>query len=158
MEFANNVKKRETEKELEIEGRTFVIKKFDPLLGNYVALQVVTFILPFGLGDMLNKQMGKGTESSSAIPTAGSSNAKMMGKAEFLELQRDILSVCYERLPGGLTPVVRENGTYGISDFTSTIALQLLIGSIAFNLSDFFVGAGSIGELTEDSGSTFVSM
>ena len=89
----------------------------------------------------------------------GNSSNKMMGKQEFLDLQRDILSVCFEKLPAGETPVVRENGTYGISDFTASIALQLLIGSIAFNLTDFFGVLPSTSNLTsEESNSSFVSM
>ena len=61
-----------------------------------------------------------------------------MSKKDFLELQRDILSVCSEVLPAGDTPVVREDGTYGIIDFTSQIAIQLLIAIVTFNFSDFF--------------------
>lgn len=150
MENVVNVKKRETKKELEIDGRTFVIYKFDPLLGNYVALQVLSLTLPFGISDKINDAVGM---------KVGNSSNKMMGKQEFLDLQRDILSVCFEKLPAGETPVVRENGTYGISDFTASIALQLLIGSIAFNLTDFFGVLPSTSNLTsEESNSNFVSM
>lgn len=138
-----NLKKREITKEIEIDGRTFLIKKFDPLMGNYIAMKLFTMVLPFGIGDMLKKEV-KGSEK---LPTA-TSNAPQMSKADFIEFQQDVLSVCYEVLKGDTAPVVRDNGTYGISDFTSKIALQLLIGSIAFNFSDFFDGLLSNGSPT----------
>lgn len=123
-----NIKKRETAKLVDIEDRTFRISKFDPLIGNYILLQLVQFILPFGLSEKLG------------VPDAltSSVNQSVMNKSQFLELQRDILSVCEEVLPAGETPVVREDGTYGIIGFTSTIAIRLLIASVTFNFSDFF--------------------
>lgn len=127
-----NIKKRETAKLVDIDDRTFRISKFDPLLGNYILLQLVQFILPFGLSEKIG------------VPDALTSNVNqsVMNKAQFLELQRDILSVCEEVLPAGETPVVREDGTYGIIGFTSTIAIRLLIASITFNFSDFFDVSG----------------
>lgn len=123
-----NIKKRETAKLVDIEDRTFRISKFDPLLGNYILLQLVQFILPFGLSEKLG------------VPDALTSNVNqsVMNKVQFLELQRDILSACEEVLPAGETPVVREDGTYGIIGFTSSIAIRLLIASVTFNFSDFF--------------------
>lgn len=125
-----NISKRETAKLIDINDRTFKIVKFDPLIGNYILLQLIQFILPFGISD----KVGIPEKLTSGISRVA------MGKNEFLELQRDILSVCSEVLPAGETPVVREDGSYGIIDFTSQIAIQLLIASVAFNFSDFFDG------------------
>ncbi len=122
-------KKRETQKQLEIEGRTFKIKKLDPLLGNYILMKVTTMIMPFGLSQMVGEKMGK--------PLAAQSSREMT-KADFLELQRDILGVCFEVLPAGEAEVVRADGTYGIGDFTASLAMQLLTASLAFNFADFF--------------------
>lgn len=126
------VKKRKVEDELIIDGRTFKIRSFDPLLGNYIMYKLLTVVLPMGIGKMIGKKVG-----TEMIPEAGQGAAEM-SKAEFLDLQRDILSVCDEVLGGGLTPVVRENGTYGIQNFTMKISLQLLLASVAFNFNDFF--------------------
>lgn len=142
MQIPENTKKRVVEDELQIDGRTFKVTSFDPLLGNYIMVQLFTMVLPFGIGDALKSAMPN-TES---IPTVNTPDAKVMGKAEFLELQRDILSNCYEILPAGQAPVVRQNGTYGIENFTMSIALQLLIACVAFNFSDFFA-AGQLGGL-----------
>lgn len=123
-----NISKRQNSKLIDINERTFKINKFDPLMGNYILLQLVQFVLPFGISEKLGVPEAL-TESVSRVN---------MSKKDFLELQRDILSVCFEVLPAGDTPVVRENGTYGIIDFTSQIAIQLLIATVAFNFSDFF--------------------
>lgn len=125
-----NISKRETAKLIDINDRTFKIVKFDPLIGNYILLQLIQFILPFGISD----KVGIPEKLTSGISRVA------MGKNDFLELQRDILSVCSEVLPAGETPAVREDGSYGIIDFTSQIAIQLLIASVAFNFSDFFDG------------------
>lgn len=133
--FPKDLKKRVTEDHIDIEGRTFKLTMFDPLLGNYILLKLFTMVLPFGISDALKAGLtGEGTEQ---IPT-DTTNYQQMDKKEFLELQRDVLSFVYEELPAGPTPVVRSNGTYGIMNFTMTIALQLLIAEIAFNFNDFF--------------------
>ena len=137
----NDLKKRITEDKIEIDGRTFKLTSFDPLIGNYILLKLFTMILPFGVGDALKKQMGEGTEK---IPDSTSSNAKMMSKEEFIDFQRDILKHTFEILPGDTVPVVRDNNTYGIQNFNMTIALNLLIAEVAFNFNDFFSESGSI--------------
>lgn len=140
MDILNSITKRATEDTVKIEERTFKLKKVDPLMGNYILMKLLTVALPFGIGDMLKSKIGVGTES---IPTAKIGGTAIMGKADFLELQRDILSCCFEALPAGLSPVVRDNGSYGIENFNSNIAIQLLIACIAFNFSDFFVESQS---------------
>lgn len=131
--FPQNLKKRVTEDRIEIEGRKFKLTSFDPLLGNYILFKLFTSVMPFGIGGMLNKNI-EGTEK---VPT-DTSSVPPMSKQDFLELQRDVLSFVYEELPAGPTPVVRENGTYGIMNFTMSIAMQLLIAELSFNFDDFF--------------------
>ena len=147
MNFPENFKKRVTENELTIEGRTFRLRKFDPLLGNYILMKLFTMTLPFGIGDILKQAATKNTEMS-AIASANT-KTEMMSKADFLELQRDILSHCYEVLPAGETPVVMQNGQYGIMNFTMGICMQLLIATIAFNFNDFFEDVLSESESTD---------
>lgn len=141
MDMPENIKKRVTEDIIEIEGRTFKLKSFDPLIGNYILLKLITMILPFGIGDMIKKNIGEGTEM---IPESSSTSAKMMSKEEFIEFQRDILKHVFEILPGDTVPVVRENNTYGIQNFTMTIAISLLVAEVAFNFNDFFKEDSSI--------------
>ena len=46
-----NISKRQNSKLIDINERTFKINKFDPLMGNYILLQLVQFVLPFGISD-----------------------------------------------------------------------------------------------------------
>ena len=127
-----NIKKRETTSIFELDGRKFEINSFDPMEGNYILSQIITFVMPFGLSDILSTNIG-GTEKS--VGKSGS----MMGKQDFINLQIDILKTVNEIYEtGNKSPVVRENGTYGVADVTMNMLLQLLIASLAFNFKSFF--------------------
>lgn len=125
-----NIKKRVTEDTITLDGRTFVIKKFDPLMGNYIIAALSANLLPLGLGNLISANLG--------VDIGNNKNSPVIDKKQFLELQRDILSVCYEVLSAGRAPVITENGGYGINDFTSNIAIQLIVATVAFNYKDFF--------------------
>lgn len=128
------VKKRETNKIIEIEDRKFKLKDFDPLLGNYILMKLITMVLPFGISDMIGAKIPEGSE----VIKSSSDKKEYMSKSDFIELQRDILSNVFEILPSGDVPVIRENGTYGIDLFTMDIALKLLIEEVIYNFGDFF--------------------
>ena len=138
-------KKRETKSTYSINGRNFQINSYDPMVGNYILMQIVSQVMPMGLGRMLNQEFG--TES---IPSVGSEAMPMMSKRDFIQLQVDILSTVYELYgTGEKSPVVRENGTYGVADVNMMMIMKLLIASLAFNFKDFFDAVpslkGSIG-------------
>ena len=134
--IVENISKRQSSKLIDIEDRTFKIEKFDPLMGNYILLQLVKFVLPFGLSD----KVGIPDKLTSSV------NRVSMNKKDFLEFQRDVLSVCSEVLPAGDAPVVREDGSYGIIDFTSAIS-SIVFSSVCFsphlgqNWSSMFISA-----------------
>ena len=129
----NFLRKREDKKRIEVQGRTFILTALDPLLGNYILIKVMTTILPMGISDSLEK--GIGTE----IVNKNSSEIKMMSKEEFIDLQKDLLCTIYEELESdNVTPVMRENGTFGISECSLSLIAKLLIESLVFNFKDFF--------------------
>lgn len=133
-----NISRRETTSTYNMGGRNFLINSFDPMEGNYILAQILTFVLPFGIGDMLKSSMG--TEMKSDIGSTG----KMMSKKDFINLQIDILKNVEEIFPTGeKSPVVRENGTYGISDVTMGMLIKLIVATLAFNFKDFFDGIQS---------------
>ena len=139
-------KKRETYTTYENEGRKFKINSFDPMSGNYILMQILTCVLPFGISDALNQQV----PGSETAMKAANISGKMMSKHDFISLQTDILSTVEEILPSGNTsPVVRENGTYGVEDVTSILCLKLIIASLAFNYKDFFKELPSLDSLTK---------
>lgn len=144
--FGFSPKKRETYTTYENDGRKFKINAFDPMSGNYILMQILTCILPFGISDAI-KQQAPGSETAMKV---ANSNNKMMSKQEFIALQTDILSTVEEVLPSGNTsPVVRENGTYGVEDVTSMLCLKLIIASLTFNYKDFFKELPSLDSITK---------
>lgn len=125
--------KRETVSTFNLNDREFEINAYDPMEGNYILAQILAFVLPFGIGDMLSASVG--TEKQNVIPTSG----KMMSKQDFMSLQIDILKTVKEVYSTGeKSPVVRENGTYGVSDVSMMMVLKLIVASLAFNFKDFF--------------------
>lgn len=130
-----DVKKRETTSIFKDDsGRTFQINSYDPMMGNYILMQIATFGMPFGLGEMLSAEVGSETNAKPNID-----KKPMMSKSEFLELQKDILTTVEEVYESGNTsPVVRENGTYGVQDVSSALLLKLIVASLAFNFKSFF--------------------
>ena len=147
-----NIFRRETTSTYNMGGRNFLINSFDPMEGNYILVQILTFVLPFGIGDMLKSSMG--TEMKSDIGSTG----KMMNKRDFINLQIDILKNVEEIFPTGeKSPVVRENGTYGISDVTMGMLIKLIVATLAFNFKDFFDGIQSEDSTTGNLVSKFVN-
>ena len=147
-----NIFRRETTSTYNMGGRNFLINSFDPMEGNYILAQILTFVLPFGIGDMLKSSMG--TEMKSDISSTG----KMMNKKDFINLQIDILKNVEEIFPTGeKSPVVRENGTYGISDVTMGMLIKLIVAALAFNFKDFFDGIQSEDSTMDNLISKFVN-
>ena len=119
-------KKRITEDIVEIDGRTFVLKKYDPMLGNYILMSAASSVLPFGISDALSKAFGINTNGKGKLD-----------KESFMQLQKDVLSACYERLPAGDAPIINQNG-YGVLNLSSKILTNLFLSSMIFNFQDFF--------------------
>lgn len=138
-------KKHETYTTFEYDNRKFKINAFDPMTGNYILAQILTFVMPFGIGDAIKGQVAGSEKVVNSIGSSG----KMMSKADFIALQTDILSSVEEMyLSGNTSPVVRENGTYGVEDVTSMLCIKLIVASLAFNYKDFFTELPSLSEFT----------
>lgn len=132
--------KRKTEDIFEIDGRKFILTKFDPLMGNYILLKICSYALPFGISEKLQGKLGVKLDITSL---------QKISRFDFIELQKDVLSTVYEQLPGNRTPLINDNGSYGITDFSMMLSIQLLIASLAFNFSDFF-GEEGLNKLLEE--------
>lgn len=113
---------RETRKIIEIEGRAFIINKFDPLFGSFIAMKVF-------------KSSAKGGKSSidQMMNSLISENQE-----EFIKLQSKILSYCQEKLPAGPTAVINLEGNIAINNFTAPMAMNLFMQTLMFSLEDFF--------------------
>lgn len=125
---------RVTEKELEIEGRKFVLKKFDPMFGSYISLKVFQ-----------TDNEGKGKINVENALT------KIMGEdfAHYAQLQGKILGYCSEVLPAGRIPVINSEGNIAIIGLTAPMTLALSVAVIMFSLEDFFEKGEPEQEATE---------
>ena len=137
------MEKRKVEDIYECDGRKFILTKFDPMIGNYILYKLLTFTLPFGLSSKIATMFG--------MDSLGS--GENIGKEEFIELQKDVLSCVYERLPDRDAPILNKNGSYGVSDFTMSLSFVLIIAELGFNFASFFEESGLqdiIGGLQQD--------
>lgn len=133
--------KRETTKDVVLDGRTFRIKKFDALTGSYVAAKLMG-----KLGVILASVAAGGANSPVAIATAISEALTSLPKAEFMEMQMDALSVVGEVTVLNEMPVVlpirQATGAWavaGLDDDLVTV-MALVTHSLIFNISPFFDG------------------
>lgn len=145
-EDIQKVQKRKVEDIIEFGNRKFRMRMFDPLEGNYILTQLLSFALPFA-PNMFSGFNEYGTEVKRNNEEAQQTPQQkpMMPKREFIELQKDILSYCFEMLPSGDVPVIRDNGTYGVK-VDQGIVMQLIMACIAYNFTNFFGGNASQGE------------
>lgn len=124
---------RKNSKSTIIKGRTFHIKKFDPMFGFWLTTTV--------LGDLVGKKnkLDAMIQSLTKKP-----------REEFMELQKEVLKYCYEELPVGPTRVLDENGNYSV-ELTAPIIMSLFVQTILFSITDFFdqeVMEGIVKEVT----------
>lgn len=139
------MKKRETRKTVEIQGRKFEIRAFDAYTGSYIAFTLMERILPMGMGNRVTAALQN--EGVNSLPTQGRT---LMSKAEFIAFQRDCLSAVSEVLPARNAPVLNANGTWGVENIGDNAALVLLltIHALVFNISGFFEG-NTLKDLTD---------
>lgn len=113
------MEKRETTKRLEIKGRDFVLEKFDPLFGVYLATTFLGADHKNGMEGIIKSLLSK-------------------PKNEFIQLEKDILSYCYEILPSGRVKLIDDGGNFAVQDMTSALVLSIVVQSLMFSLTDFF--------------------
>ena len=77
---------------------------------------------------------GEGKDPEMVLP----SGRTLMTKAEFFSFQRDCLSAVSEILPGRNAPILNANGSWGVPDMNTKLAILLTAHSLLFNVADFF--------------------
>lgn len=133
--------------------RTFKIKKFNALVGSYILYNILNKVLPAFLQSELSeglKAQGtsaddiKNLSSDKLAGVATALNKVEMSRDEFMQLQRDCLSVCYEVLPGREAPVIDATGNFGVIglDDNTGLVMSLTIQSLLFNVKGFFFEGG----------------
>lgn len=125
--------------------RTFKIKKFNALTGSFILYNLLNKVLPAFLSTELNTAVADAPNADlltqdKMVGIAQTLNKVEMTRDEFMQLQRDCLSVCYEVLPGREVPVVDPTtgnfGAIGLEDNTGVV-MNLTIQSLIFNVKGF---------------------
>lgn len=132
---------RETEKTIELEGRTFILTKL-PAASAYTTLVVLlTKGLPVNIiGTVLEQFV-----PANMLAHVGKQN---MSEEEMEHIQTRLVSKVYEVLPAGRTPVMDSMGHYQVEDLEYNMVLfgELFAEMLKFQYGDFFTEAlGRIG-------------
>ncbi|MGD8188572.1 phage tail assembly chaperone [Brevibacillus ginsengisoli] len=139
-------------KDVEINGRTFRIRKFPARVGSFMIIKLTKILAPMFAGFKPNLK-AKSVDEINVDYINIEGVMEQLGKIseeDFNYIQEQALCVCYESLPGGHAPVLNPNGTFGVEgleDDTVTV-MALTVHSLIFNLTSFFQGNGLGGLVT----------
>lgn len=134
---------RQQFKDVEISGRKFRIKKFNAMTGSFMLLKVIGILTPLFKGvDIKKFKDAKSLEDLNIDFAEALSGLTSLPEKDFNDIQVKCLNICFEDLPGGLTPVLNDNGTFGViglEDDTMTV-MALTVHVLLFNMMGFFPG------------------
>jgi len=131
--------KRELFKDIELGGRKWRIGKFDAFTGSFMLIKVTSIISPL-LKNIDFKDVKKASDISGLNFTEMLAGITNLSEQDFNYIQKKCLGVCCECLPADFTPVLNENGTFGVMELendTSTV-LGLTVHALMFNVTSFF--------------------
>lgn len=129
-------------KDVEVNGRTFRIKKFPARAGSFMLIKLTSILAPM-FSTIKQSVVKSGGFNADDIDITGFMEQLMnMSEKDFNYIQEQALRVCFENLPGGLAPVLDANGSFGVQDIEDDTAMvmTLTVHALAFNLSNFFQG------------------
>lgn len=112
---------RETSQTIEIKGRKFILNKFDPFYGSYLAFKVFSM------------QGKKDLNMSHILGCILGDNFE-----EFEKVTKQILKYCSEILPSGKVSLINSEGNIAVMDLTTDFTMELLSRELIFNLEGFF--------------------
>ena len=130
-------------KEIEVEGRRFILGKMNPLQGSYIAFKLVGKLLPIMKNLPENDEELNLTELACSLETLFD-----MPQKDFEFIQKSALTCVSEQLPAGNTPVIDRAGNFGVLDVDTPLIMNLTVQSLMFNMSGFF-NEGILGSLAE---------
>ena len=136
----------EKTKNIEINGRTFILKKMDARTGSFMLFKLMKLIPSilenldiekinledFSLNDLKKLNLTQMLDPVFEMP-----------EKEFCYIQDNCLKVVDELLNAGPQPVLQKNGDWGVNDIAENLGLvmNLTIQSLAFNLMGFLEGS-----------------
>jgi hypothetical protein len=130
----------EIEKNIEINKRKFTIKKMDAKKSSYILFRLMKILTPIFNNINTNQKEDFKIEDLNLNELAESLFS--LSEEEFQSIQESALKVVYENLNAGRTPILNENGSWGVNDieYDGALVMNLTIQSLVFSLKGFFSG------------------
>lgn len=151
---------RVIEKIIEVEGRRFIIRKYDALTGLKVSKMFLSKVLPMfqSFIPMLTELLKK--KDSAKLDTKETMDKVLDNFESYLDfdkisqafdlitgddldyIMKSSLMCCFESLGAGLAQVMLRDGTYGVEnvEYDPVLVMRLVCESVKWSLGDFFTG------------------
>lgn len=136
--------KKERTKIIEIDGRKFVLCKFNALTGSYILFKLTKIITPI-LNTLKNVDELSELKLEDINLTELASSLFTLKEEEFSYIQEHCLKSTNEVLPAGNVAVLNEFGVWGNEglEFDTALVLNLTLKELVFNIAPFFTGLQS---------------
>ena len=130
----------ENTKTIEVNGRTFILKKMDARTGSYMLFKLMKLLSPILESidiDKLDTDNFDFKNLSEVLKPIFD-----LPEEEFRYIQDNCLKSVDELLAAGAQPVIQKNGEWGINDiaYDMGLVMNLTIQSLIFNVQGFFAG------------------
>ena len=132
----------ENTKSIEVNGRTFILKKMDARTGSYMLFKLMKLLPPILENIDIDKLDNDNFDFKSLNLSEALKPIFDLPEEEFRYIQDNCLKSVDELLAAGAQPVIQKNGEWGINDIAYDIGLvmNLTIQSLIFNVQGFFLG------------------
>lgn len=128
-------------KDIEINGRNFIINKMDARTGSFMLFKVMGILGPMvknlTVEQLTNLELDNINVGEVFIALCS------LSEDDFRYIQDNCLMVVEEKLPAGPAKILDKHGNYGVLDIEDDTALiiTLTIHSLVFNVKGFFLGS-----------------
>ena len=132
----------ENTKSIEVNGRTFILKKMDARTGSYMLFKLMKLLPPILENIDIDNLDNDNFDFKSLNLSEALKPIFDLPEEEFRYIQDNCLKSVDELLAAGAQPVIQKNGEWGINDIAYDIGLvmNLTIQSLIFNVQGFFLG------------------
>ena len=132
----------ENTKSIEVNGRTFILKKMDARTGSYMLFKLMKLLPPILENIDIDKLDTDNFDFKSLNLSEALKPIFDLPEEEFRYIQDNCLKSVDELLAAGAQPVMQKNSEWGINDIAYDIGLvmNLTIRSLIFNVQGFFLG------------------
>lgn len=132
----------ENTKSIEVNGRTFILKKMDARTGSYMLFKLMKLLPPILENIDIDNLDNDNFDFKSLNLSEALKPIFNLPEEEFRYIQDNCLKSVDELLAAGAQPVMQKNSEWGINDIAYDIGLvmNLTIQSLIFNVQGFFLG------------------